>query len=216
MSGDLQATWTWSREEVQRITSLMIIIWTQNVAECPVHWEVFWSVPGWSRVFVSCGGTLSLGGNSLVFPLCLSLPPSSQITVDIRANILSAVRSHVPHIKLLMKYLLGLQLRCRLLRILHLAPERVTSPRKVNLSNLETGHYKLLRFASASEFCSCHLLSSCAFRLDDCFSQTRRWMIQKRDRTRTIHRAQWTLRNCPDWWALTEPDGPEPQTFTSK
>ncbi|AWP02207.1 Hypothetical protein SMAX5B_016428 [Scophthalmus maximus] len=98
----------------------------------------------------------------------------SRITVDIRANILSAVRSHVPHIKLLMKYLLGLQLRCRLLRILHLAPERVTSPRKVNLSNLETGHYKLLRFASASEFCSCHLLSSCAFRLDDCFSQTRR------------------------------------------
>lgn len=46
---------------------------------------------------------------SLVYPFRLPLPPSSQITVYIRASILSGARSHVPDIKLLMKYLLGLQ-----------------------------------------------------------------------------------------------------------
>lgn len=42
-------------------------------------------------------------------PSLLSPPPSSQITVYIRASILSVARTHVPDIKLLMKYLPGLQ-----------------------------------------------------------------------------------------------------------
>lgn len=74
----------------------------------------------WRREFVRLLVVLhplrSLGGNlmysinySLLCPSDFLPPPSPQITVYIRASILSGARSHVPDIKLLMKYLLGLQ-----------------------------------------------------------------------------------------------------------
>lgn len=113
--------------------------------------------------------------------------PSSQITVYIRASILIGACTHVPDIKLLMKYLPGLQ------GLMQPAPKPPLSPwniseyslvspllRKDGFSNLETGDYRPFQTALALDLCSAHLSPA---------------RVQK-GRAASLQQAVWEVEHC--------------------